>query len=355
MDVGALVRSRDLLLTVERREASVEESLQTVLEALHSVARFEWTALLLTDTDTMLPFGGIVEGFDRDACTPFWDNELLDADFAKFIALARSADPVAVLSDETDGDLGRSPRHVKLFAPVGGGDELRVALTTGSTCWAAASLVRAAELGNFPTSEVSAVRELRPLAARVLRAAVLRRDRNVLERAPVMLVLDAQGRPETVSPGAPDVLSDFSMAGLATSTPTVVLALARRAKASRAAGGITVRARGASGTWYRLNATRLGDDGQVGVVIEPARPADIVPILLESFGLTPRESEVVPLLARGMSTKEIATELCLSRHTVSDHIKVIFAKCGVTSRGELIASLFADHVHDAHHAATIYH
>jgi DNA-binding NarL/FixJ family response regulator len=61
---------------------------------------------------------------------------------------------------------------------------------------------------------------------------------------------------------------------------------------------------------------------------------------------------VVPLLARGLSTKEIATEMCISRHTVNDHIKTIFAKCDVTSRGELVARLFADHILELHHAAT---
>jgi DNA-binding CsgD family transcriptional regulator len=44
--------------------------------------------------------------------------------------------------------------------------------------------------------------------------------------------------------------------------------------------------------------------------------------------------------------------MCISRHTVNDHIKVIFSKCGVTSRGELVARLFADHILELHHAAT---
>jgi DNA-binding NarL/FixJ family response regulator len=93
-------------------------------------------------------------------------------------------------------------------------------------------------------------------------------------------------------------------------------------------------------------------DRQVAVVVEPAGPADLVSIVLESYGLTQRESEVVPLLARGLSTKEIATEMRISHHTVNDHIKVIFSKCGVTSRGELVARLFADHILEHHHAAT---
>jgi DNA-binding CsgD family transcriptional regulator len=60
---------------------------------------------------------------------------------------------------------------------------------------------------------------------------------------------------------------------------------------------------------------------------------------------------VVFLLARGLSTKEIAAELCISAHTVNDHIKVIFTKAGVSSRGELVARLFADYVREPYRAA----
>jgi DNA-binding NarL/FixJ family response regulator len=147
------------------------------------------------------------------------------------------------------------------------------------------------------------------------------------------------------------VLAELATHGVDIDVPTVVLAAARRAKNLKNATGISMRARGNSGRWFRLHAAPLGDH-QVAVVLEPASPADLVSIVLESYGLTQRESEVVPLLARGLSTKEIATEMCISRHTVNDHIKTIFSKCGVTSRGELVARLFADHILEHHHAAT---
>jgi HD-GYP domain-containing protein (c-di-GMP phosphodiesterase class II) len=56
-------------------------------------------------------------------------------------------------------------------------------------------------------------------------------------------------------------------------------------------------------------------------------------------GLTPREIEVLRLLARGLSTKQIAAELALSPKTAGNHIEHIYAKIETTSRAA--ASLFA--------------
>ena len=53
-------------------------------------------------------------------------------------------------------------------------------------------------------------------------------------------------------------------------------------------------------------------------------------------------------MARGLGTADIADELYLSPHTVRDHIKTIFEKVGVTSRGELVATLFAEHYGPIH-------
>jgi DNA-binding NarL/FixJ family response regulator len=178
----------------------------------------------------------------------------------------------------------------------------------------------------------------------------MRRDVARNELPPAMLVVDSGGEIESTTPEADAVLDDFAMAGFEGAPPSAIVAAARRAKANRGNQRITLRARGTSGRWYRVHASPLGADGRVAVVIDAARPSDLVPIVLESYGLTARESEVVPLLARGLSTKDIAAELCISRHTVNDHMKLIFAKCGVTSRGELVAKLFSEHIVDGHTA-----
>jgi DNA-binding CsgD family transcriptional regulator len=90
------------------------------------------------------------------------------------------------------------------------------------------------------------------------------------------------------------------------------------------------------------------------VVVEPAKGSEIAPIIIEAYGLSPRERDVVKGLARGASTPELAAELFLSPHTVRDYIKTVFEKVGVSSRGELVAKLFAEHYADPLHERIVH-
>src|SRR5437660_1094715 len=56
-------------------------------------------------------------------------------------------------------------------------------------------------------------------------------------------------------------------------------------------------------------------------------------------GLTQREVEVLRLLARGLSNKQIAEQLVISPKTVSNHVEHIYVKIDASSRA--MAGLFA--------------
>lgn len=58
-----------------------------------------------------------------------------------------------------------------------------------------------------------------------------------------------------------------------------------------------------------------------------------------AYHLSNREVEVLDLLGRGHSNKQIAALLFLSEHTVKDHLKHLMKKVGATSRGEILARL----------------
>ena len=53
-----------------------------------------------------------------------------------------------------------------------------------------------------------------------------------------------------------------------------------------------------------------------------------------TVSLTPREREVLSLLAQGVQIQDIADRLGLSRHTVGDHVKNLYRKLNISSRAE---------------------
>jgi len=64
------------------------------------------------------------------------------------------------------------------------------------------------------------------------------------------------------------------------------------------------------------------------------------------FGLTPREQEVLRLVAAGRSNGDIAAELFISRRTASVHVSNILGKLGASSRGEAAAIAHRRHLFD---------
>jgi DNA-binding CsgD family transcriptional regulator len=100
-----------------------------------------------------------------------------------------------------------------------------------------------------------------------------------------------------------------------------------------------------SGQWLLLYGTPLSSrpDGRTAVIIQPAAPREIAPLMALAYGLTDRERQITAFCMRGSSTKEIAQHLTISPYTVQDHLKAIFDKTGVRSRGELVGQIFLEH------------
>ena len=71
---------------------------------------------------------------------------------------------------------------------------------------------------------------------------------------------------------------------------------------------------------------------------EPSASGAAPPALEEEF--TEAEARIVPLIARGISNKEIAAELRISVRTVEGHISNILSKKGWTSRIEIARYMF---------------
>lgn len=100
-----------------------------------------------------------------------------------------------------------------------------------------------------------------------------------------------------------------------------------------------------SGRWVVLHGTPLlsATTRRVAVIVEPAHPACIAPLLMSAYNLSEREQEVTRLVLQGDSTTDIAKRLYVSAHTVQQHLKNVFEKTGVRSRRDLVGRVFFAH------------
>lgn len=353
MGIAAFTRARDLVLDADRAGAGISEMCEALTQAVAEIVRVDASAVMTTDADTSLPTCGVVSGFDASLCAPFWDNELLDPDFNKFTHLERLVPPMATLVDAVDGELTRSPRFNKLYADFDVVDELRFVLVAGSSSLGVGVFVRSGSSGIFPPDELADVRELLPVATTALRRALGRVEHATTNHPPVVVILDSASCIRSISAGGRRLLEELRINGAdEDELPNILRSAATRARWSRSSSRFATRVQGRNGEWLWVHVSPMdSDDGTVAVTIEQARPSDLVPILLDAYGLTAREIDVVLYMARGLAAKEIGEELMISAHTVRDHIKAVYEKAGVNSKGELLARLFSEHVLGAFHHA----
>jgi DNA-binding CsgD family transcriptional regulator len=102
-------------------------------------------------------------------------------------------------------------------------------------------------------------------------------------------------------------------------------------------GGIVAAMFAAVGIWLGRKLTRTREKVVVREVMVPA-PAEFVrdDARLESLGITPRELEVLQLIAEGLSNKEIAERVFVSENTVKTHSSRVFDKLGARRRTQAV-------------------
>lgn len=258
-----------------------------------------------------------------------------------------------------------------LFSEViraqGVGHELNTILCTAGGLWGDLCLLRESRSKAYGEREMRVMRQIAPHVARGLKAAAtleaagpcLPESAAVAppetgRYAPGVVVLNARNQISLRSQVASAQLEDLADVGVPTGeTPyALVSAIALLHARNRSAGDNgeardpVLRVRGRSGRWYTLRASlsepdAAGDSATI-VTIEPVASGEVAPILSRLYGLTPREREIVTLVARGESTKSIATRLGLSPYTVQEHLGNASEKVGVRGRKALLAKLFFD-------------
>jgi DNA-binding CsgD family transcriptional regulator len=102
-------------------------------------------------------------------------------------------------------------------------------------------------------------------------------------------------------------------------------------------GGLVAVLFAAVGIWLGLKLTRPKET----VVIKEVRVAAEGPFVrnaprLEALGITPRELEILELIAQGLSNREIASQLFVSENTVKTHSSRVFDKLNARRRTQAV-------------------
>ena len=354
MPVVSPQRVRDDLARLVQRELALPDLTHEAARIIARAVPFDGVCVLAMDPATMLPTAEVVENGLPPAVVPrMTELELRGQDVNTFRGLARGPRRAATLGEATGGDLDRSVRHRELKRPHGFGDELRALLVDRSAVWGGLTLLRGADQRHFTAADTALVASCSGLLAEGVRRATLATARSGEpgggeERAGLALL----GPDNAVAMADDDAarwLSELGGADPGGAPPAVVGAVAHRARGlaeGDAAGSVAARARvrTASGRWLLVRGSSFGDDdAHVAVTFEPAPAHELAPLIAHAYGLTDRERSVTELVAQGLPTDAIGARLHLSSWTVQDHLKAIFEKTGVSSRGELVARLFFEH------------
>lgn len=312
-------------------------------ELVGRVVGWDLTCWAAIDPETLV-FSSMV---GQSAIPAQYEHILAETEYSgtaahSFAELARRPTAVARLSDLPHRDYVRHRRLNEVWRPLGAEHELRMACLVDGSCWAAAGLIRGGS--DFTDREVEFMRAISPAIAAATRATVRHEARGDAGTAddgqPAIIVASEDGQLQSMTPAARQWQGRLDQ--IAPGRFHVLLRAVIAGTSASHSGTFQARIRTAQGGMVLLSGSRLIGDAtnQLVVSIEPAAGPHLMRLLLAAYGLTPRERDIVREVMAGHPTTAIAAKLFISPHTVQDHLKSIFAKVGVRSRGELIAHLY---------------
>jgi DNA-binding CsgD family transcriptional regulator len=157
-------------------------------------------------------------------------------------------------------------------------------------------------------------------------------ERGLERRGEGALLLDRDGGLVAAGPRARRLLGRWFGAAAVTSLPEPALDWLR------AGGTAPDLIRGER----RLRAHLVtGESEDLVILTEPDQPRPAPAALAACLPLSPREAEVLSLIATGHANARIALELGISPHTVARHLERIYTKLGVQSRTAAATAAFA--------------
>jgi DNA-binding CsgD family transcriptional regulator len=318
------------------------------LRRLRALVSIDAAFFATVDPVTLLFTSAVAEEPLGTVAPLFLENEFGQDDVNKFASLASSTDRVGSLDRATRGDRASSLRYRNVMAPLGLGDELRVALMAGGQCWGVLCLHREDAPLGFSGDEIDLVRRLGPHLGEGLRRGLTFSSASDAAgpEGPGIIILGADLAVMSINAQADRWLGEIAGEDWPNRSELPVPILAAAAQLAgdgrqTVPAAAPTRLRSTRGVWITVRASPLhGPAGrQIAVILELANPRQLSSLVLAAHGLTPAQQRVVALVLQGRSTRGIIDELQISSHTLQEHLRGVFEKFGIGSRRELVATL----------------
>jgi DNA-binding CsgD family transcriptional regulator len=269
-------------------------------------------------------------------------NETVEHDVNRYAELVTMPRKAAILAPGPSEP--RSPRLHEILRPEGYRSELRLVLVSGGRYWGALSLFRDDARFPFTESDADLAHELcEPLSQAIRRYHVGRPSPLPAPRPAGTVLFNRTGGIVHVSDEAHLwllSLADSWADGTTEDDVKRIVHEVARAAAGRNNNPPLCRVRMPTGEWLVVSGTRVSTgEIDVVVVLRPGDVATVAPAFGAWCGLTPKETQVVALVAAGLAAKQMARQLSLSVLTVNDHLKSIYRKAEVRGRDELVSLL----------------
>jgi DNA-binding CsgD family transcriptional regulator len=316
-----------------------------VLPRLRKVVPIDALWWATADPATLLFTRAHREELPEDSGPYFVANEFLHDDVNKWTELAHQRAGVGTLVEATHGHPNRSERYRDIFAPLHLEDELRAVLGVSGACWGFLCLHREAAQARFSLEETRFVQRIAPHLADGIRMGLLLQacEREHPVDGPGLVLLGGEGAITGMNQEAGRWLEALGGRADGSDLPVEITALATRLRHldPSSPGLPRLRVRMRQGGWAVLHASWMDADiaGPIAVIIEAAPAAEIAPMIMTAFRLSDSERTIAGLVCQGLPTRVIADRLHVTVDTVQDHLKSVFDKTGVRSRGALVAAI----------------
>lgn len=341
-------RCRERLRLLGSARLERDEFAHEVVGVLRQAIGFDGpTCWALADPASLLPVGHEITGADAAlyASVPRLTALHQGHEAASDRAAAGGELPAATLSGSTGGDLARNQLWDECFRPNGVGDCFFLACRDRHGCWGWLNASRGSSDPPYTAEDARLLNDVSASVGATLRG-LMTGDSAVPATSPPpgVIVCDRHLREVGWSPSAREWIARFPDGPLFRShglLPPVVYGVAGRLLAAgdgTPPGAARARVRTSAGGWAVVDGQPLEGDaaGRIALTIRAATAEEVVGLLCRVHALTPRERELVRLVVEGLNTRQVAERLFITPYTVKDHLKAVFDKVGVRSRGQLV-------------------